>query len=511
MFKILEWLNAVVWGLPVLVLILGVGLYLSLRTGFSQIGLFPRAIKLFLSRLRPGTAEDGTVPPFQALCTALAATVGTGNIAGVAGAIAIGGPGAIFWMWICALVGMVTKFAEATLAVRFRTRNASGDVVGGPMYMIQQGMHKRWHWLACCYCFFGVVAAFGVGNATQINAVISGIHEVILCCGGIVHRQTDLMIGLVLAVLVSLMLLGGAKRIGALAERLVPFASVAYLLLGCGVLIVCAPRIPAAFLSIVQGALAPKAVTGGMIGSAMTALRVGVSRGIFTNEAGMGTASIAHASAKVNHPVEQGMMGIVEVFLDTIVICTMTALVILCSGVVIPYGSDPGAGLTTQAFAAVYGGWVSVFLASALCCFAFATVLGWGLYGIRCAQFLFGTGAIRAFALLQAAVVVLGAVLETKTVWMLSETVNGLMAIPNLITLAVLSPELVRLTKDYRLKSGRMAADGGTYENLDQRKPVRTVSYAEIPPISGGGKKERQDHLSSEYRSARSGNSPGLL
>ena len=491
MFRFLQWLNEAVWGVPALVLILGIGLYFSVRTEFAQIRLFPRAVKLFALRMRGNTSGEGTTTAYQALCTALAATVGTGNIAGVAGAIAIGGPGAIFWMWICAVLGMVTKFAEATLAVRFRSRDGSGDYVGGPMYMIQNGMPQRFRWLAGGYCFFGVVAAFGVGNATQINAVISGIDEALVYFGGSPGKRTDLLIGAFLAVLVTLMLLGGARRIGALAERLVPFASGAYLLLGLGVLILCRRRIPDAFGLIIQGAFSPGAVTGGIIGSAPMALRTGVARGVFTNEAGMGTASIAHASAKVDHPAEQGLLGIVEVFVDTVLICTMTALVILVSEIPIPYGTDPGAALTTQAFSSVYGGWVSVFLAAALCCFALATVLGWGLYGIRCAQYLFGSGAIRGFAFLQGAVVILGAALETGTVWLLSETVNGLMAIPNLIALAALSPELIRLTKEYRSIHGRVAADGGTYENLDQCKPMRTLSYAEIPSPGGGGKKER--------------------
>ena len=261
----LEWLNRMVWGLPALVLILGVGVYFSFRTGFAQIKLFPRALKLFLSRLRPSAGEEGSVSAFQALCTALAATVGTGNIAGVAGAIAIGGPGAIFWMWVCAVFGMITKFAEATLAVRYRIRNGSGDYVGGPMYMIQNAMDQRWHWLAGVYCFFGVIAAFGVGNATQINAVIAGINEVAVYFGGAPGKKTDLFIGVVLAALVSLMLLGGAKRIGTLAEKLVPFASVAYLLLGAGVLIICRQRIPNAFCQILRGAFSPAAVSGGVI------------------------------------------------------------------------------------------------------------------------------------------------------------------------------------------------------------------------------------------------------
>ena len=491
MLKFLEWLNGTVWGAPTLALILGTGLYLSLRTGFAQLTLFPRAVRMFVSKLRRSNSDHGTVSAYQALCTALAATVGTGNIAGVAGAIAIGGPGAIFWMWICAIFGMITKFAEATLAVRYRLRNSQGDYVGGPMYMIQKGMSRKWHWLAGVYSFFGVVAAFGVGNATQINAVITGIEEVIVYFGGVPGKQTDLLIGILLAILVSLMLLGGAKRIGALAEKLVPFASIAYLLLGFGVLAICWRQIPGAFYRIFRGAFSPQAVTGGCVGSSMLALRTGIARGVFTNEAGMGTASIAHAAARVDHPAEQGLMGIVEVFADTILICTMTALVILCSGVDIPYGTDPGAALTTQAFAGIYGGWVSVLLAAALCCFAFATVLGWGLYGIRCAEFLFGTGAILIFALLQAVVVILGAVLETRTVWLLSETVNGLMAIPNLIALAMLSPELIRLLKEYKSIHGRIAADGGTYENIHQRKPLRTISYAEIPPLGSGSQEAR--------------------
>lgn len=451
MVEMLETVNAIVWGAPALVLILGVGLYISIRTGFAQIRLFPRALRDFFARLKGGKAEDGAVTPFQALCTALAATVGTGNLAGVAGAMAIGGPGAIFWMWVCALLGMATKFAEATLAVRYRVKE-NGEYVGGPMYMIREGLGRRWHWLGAVYSFFGIVAAFGVGNATQINAVVTGVNEAVLAFGGQVSQTGNVIMGIVLAVIIAAMLLGGARRIGIVAEKLVPFASVAYLLLGLGVLIARAQALPAAFGVIFQGAFSPRAVTGGIVGSAFSALRIGVSRGVFTNEAGMGTASIAHAGAHVAHPAQQGLMGIMEVFLDTIVICTMTALVILVSGVPIPYGEDVGVVLTTQAFSAVYGDWVSVFLAAALCCFAFATVLGWGLYGARCAQFLFGANVWKKFVALQAVTVVLGAVLKTGAVWLLSETVNGLMAIPNLIALAVLSPELARLTKEYKNK-----------------------------------------------------------
>lgn len=449
MIKLLETVNQFVWGVPALILILGIGLYLTIRTGFGQLVLFPRALRSFISKFRNRNASADGTSPYQALCTALAATVGTGNLAGVAGAIAIGGPGAVFWMWICAFFGMITKYAEAVLAVRYAERNSDGELVGGPMYMIRNGLGKRWNWLAGIYCFFGVVAAFGVGNATQVNAVMGGVNSAVIALGGKTSSQGNLIMGILLAVLITVLLLGGAKRIGAAAEKLVPFASLLYLLLGTGVLCTRAAAIPEAFTSIFQGAFTPSAVTGGMLGSAFQALRVGASRGVFTNEAGMGTAAIAHASAQVRHPVEQGLMGIMEVFIDTIVICTMTALVILCSGVIIPYGTDSGVSLTAEAFTAVYGAWICIPIAMALCCFAIATVLGWGLYGARCAQYLFGDNVWKVFVFFQGVTVIIGAVLKTETVWMLSETVNGLMAIPNLLALAFLSPELVRLTKSY--------------------------------------------------------------
>ena len=375
MAEVLDKLYRLVWGVPALVLIAGVGLYLSIRTGFAQIRLFPAACRSFWRRLIGKEQTSDGVSPFQALCTALAATVGTGNLAGVAGALAIGGPGAIFWMWVCALLGMITKLAEATLAVHYRT-SENGEFLGGPMYTISRGMGKRWHWLAGVYAFFGIVAAFGVGNATQINTVIAGVNDCITAFGGATSRRNDLTMGIVLAGLVLILLLGGAKRIGAAAERIVPFAAVAYLLMGSAVLILRMDAVPGAFAAIVQGAFAPNAVTGGVVGSLMITLRIGVSRGVFTNEAGMGTAGIAHGSANVRHPVEQGLMGIVEVFLDTIVICTMTAFVILCSGISIPYGTDAGVSLTADAFSHVLGPWVKVFIAASLCLFAFATILG---------------------------------------------------------------------------------------------------------------------------------------
>ncbi|MGN1028158.1 MAG: alanine/glycine:cation symporter family protein [Faecousia sp.] len=479
-------LNAVhdlVWGAPGLVLILGTGVYLTVITGFAQVRLFPGAVRRFAGMFRGSKGKKSGISPFQALCTALAATVGTGNLVGVAGAICLGGPGAIFWMWVCGLVGMATKFAEATLAVRYRVRRGA-EYAGGPMYMIRQGMGKRFHFLAGIYSFLGVIAAFGVGNATQINAVVTGINNVLTRFGGQASARGNLFIGLALAVLVGASLLGGAKRIGQTAEKLVPFASMCYIVLCAVLLVLRADAVPGAFQAIIRGALSPRAVTGGAIGSAFRALSVGCSRGVFTNEAGMGTASIAHASAEVSHPAEQGLMGIMEVFLDTIVICTMTALAILCSGVPIPYGEDVGGDLTTAAFTSVLGDWVSIFLSMFLTCFAFATVLGWGLYGARCGEYLFGPGAWKGFAVVQTAAVVLAAVMKTETVWQLAETVNGLMAIPNLIALLWLSPELKQLTKEY-IHGGR-AANGGTYANIHQCQSMRTVPHAKIPPAGGG-------------------------
>lgn len=446
MAGILESANKFVWGAPALVLILGVGLYLSVRTRFAQLRLLPRAFRTFFSGL--GKYEGSGVSPFSALCTALAATIGTGNIVGVAGAIALGGPGAVFWMWVSAFLGMMIKFAEATLAVHYRQKR-EGEWVGGPMHMIRVGMGKKWGFLAYIYCFFGVFAALGVGNATQINAVVTGLNQVMEQFGTPVTVRTNLGLGLLLAIPLGLVLCGGAKRIGRAAQVLVPVAACAYLILGSGVLMLRAKAIPGAFGAIFRGAFSPAAVTGGVVGSSFQSVRVGVARGVFTNEAGMGTASIAHAAAEVSHGAQQGLLGIIEVFLDTIVICTVTALVILCSGIAIPYGVDVGAALTSDAFCAVYGSWASVLLTLAVCTFAFATVLGWGLYGVRCAQFLFGSSCRKTFALVQTAMVVLSAVMRTGIVWTLAELVNGLMAIPNLIALIVLSPKLKMLTDSF--------------------------------------------------------------
>ena len=461
MLQIIETINTAVnnfiWGVPAMVCIFGVGLYLSIRTNFLQIRKFPYAIKTTLGRIfRKRDASDGAITPFQAVCTALAATVGTGNIAGVAGAIAIGGPGAIFWMWVSALFGMCTKYAEVTLAVHYREINANGELVGGPMYYIKNGLSKKWHWLAYLFAAFGVLTVFGTGNATQVNTITTAINSALLNYNVISESAvstSNLIIGIIIAILIAMILLGGIKRIGHVTEKLVPFMALLYILLG--VILLNIQNVPAVFASIFRGAFQPRAVTGGIVLSMFTSLKKGVSRGIFSNEAGLGTGSIAHACADTKKPVKQGMFGIFEVFTDTIVICTLTALVILCSGVAVDYGKAAGAELTILGFTSTYGSWVSIFTAVAMCCFAFSTAVGWGLYGARCIEFLFSEKVIKPFMVIYSLVAILGATANLGLMWSIAETFNGLMAIPNLIALFLLSGTVVKLTKEYFAGEGK--------------------------------------------------------
>ncbi|MDO5416876.1 MAG: sodium:alanine symporter family protein [Lachnospiraceae bacterium] len=446
-------INQFIWGVPAMVSIFGVGLYLSLRTHFIQIRKFPYAIRTTIGRVfRKKEASEGAMTPFQAVCTALAATVGTGNVAGVAGAIAIGGPGAIFWMWMSALLGMCTKFAEVTLAVHYRERNEHGDLVGGPMYYIKNGLGKNWQWLAAAFSAFGVLTVFGTGNATQVNTITTAINSALLNFRVIPESAVptcNLIIGILIAAVVALVLLGGVKRIGRVTEKLVPFMALLYILLSLGVIFLNIGQVPNAFLSILSGAFNPHAVTGGIVGSLFLSMKKGVARGIFSNEAGLGTGSIAHACADTRKPVKQGFFGIFEVFTDTFLICTMTALVILCSGISVPYGHDAGAELTIQGFVAAYGNWITLFTAAALCCFAFSTIIGWGLYGARCIEFLFSAKVIRPFMVVYSLVAILGATADLGLLWSIAETFNGLMSIPNLIALFLLSGTVVNLTKEY--------------------------------------------------------------
>ena len=447
-----EALNAFIWGVPAMVCIIGVGLYLSIRTGFIQIRRFGESLRCTVGRIfKKREAADGSITPFQAVCTALAATVGTGNIAGVAGAIAIGGPGAVFWMWVSALLGMCTKFTEVTLAVHFRERNTKGDYVGGPMYYIKNGLGKKWMPLAYAYALFGVCAVFGTGNATQVNTITTAIDTALLNFNLLAPENVktcNLVIGIAICAIVALILIGGIKRIGRVAEKLVPLMALLYILMAVGLILMNLNRVPAVFASIFRGAFQPAAVTGGAVGSFFLSMKKGVSRGIFSNEAGLGTGSIAHACADTRDPIQQGMFGIFEVFMDTIVICTMTALVIFLSGVDIPYGQAAGAELTISGFTAVYGNWVSIFTAVAMCCFAFSTIIGWGLYGARCAEFLFGGKVLWLFNAAYALVAIVGATVDLGLVWSVSETFNGFMTVPNLIAVFLLAPVMLKMTRE---------------------------------------------------------------
>ena len=452
-YNINQALNNFIWGVPAMACIIGVGLYLGIRTGFIQVRKFGYAIRTTIGRMfKKKEASDGSITPFQAVCTALAATVGTGNIAGVAGAIAIGGPGAVFWMWISALLGMGTKFSEVVLAVHYRERNPRGELVGGPMYYIKNGLGKKGMFLAYAYAFFGACAVFGTGNATQVNTITAAIDSALLNYNLLNESGVglcNLIIGISICILVGLILLGGIKRIAKVTEKLVPIMALLYILLSFGLIGMNITKVPAVFAAIFQGAFNPGAVTGGIVGSFFVSMQKGVSRGIFSNEAGLGTGSIAHACADTKKPVKQGMFGIFEVFMDTIVICTMTALVILLSGVDITFGQAAGAELTIAGFTKVYGNWISIFTAVAMVCFAFSTIIGWGLYGGRCVEFIFGAKSIKIYTVAYALVSIVGATVSLDLIWGISDTFNGFMTVPNLIAVFLLTPTVLKLVKEH--------------------------------------------------------------
>lgn len=440
--------NGFIWGVPAMICIIGVGLLLSVRTRFIQIRKFGIAMKNTVGKIFDKTqAKDGSMSPFQAVCTALAGTVGTGNIAGVAGAIALGGPGAIFWMWCSAFLGMCTKFSEVTLAIHFREKNSNGEYVGGPMYYIKNGLSKKWYFLAVLYAVFGVLTVFGTGNATQVNTIVASINSALMSFHIIdgTNDKANLIFGIFIAALVAMVLLGGIKRIGQVTEKLVPFMAVLYVILAFGVIIMNIEHVPAVFSEIFSGAFSPRAATGGVIGSMFLSMKKGVSRGIFSNEAGLGTGSIAHACADTDNAVHQGMFGIFEVFMDTIIICTLTGLVVLLAAPGITYGQAAGAELTISGFTSTYGSWVSIFTAVAMCCFAFSTIIGWGLYGSRCIEFLGGEKLVRPFLVIYSFVSIVGATINLGLLWDIADTFNGLMAVPNLISLLMLSGQVKKL------------------------------------------------------------------
>ena len=440
-------INNFVWGPVMLVLLVGTGLYLNIILRFFSFRNWIHAYKL-LWQGREHQSQKGEISPWNALMTALAGDIGTGNIVGVATAIAIGGPGALFWMWVTALVGMMTKFSEIILAVKYREKTPAGRWVGGAMYFIKNGLGPKWKWLGTCFAIFGFIACFGIGNLVQVNAIAVSMDKS--------FSVPTWVTGLVLLLFLALILLGGVKRIGAVAGRLVPLMAVVYIAFALIVIIMNITEVPRVFWWVVSEAFTPTSAEGGFAGATvLLTIRMGVARGIFSNEAGLGTGSIAHACADTRKPVKQGMFGIFEVFADTIVICTLTAMVILCSGTPVNYGTAAGAELTISGFTTTYGGWASIFTAVALCCFAFSTIIGWGLYGSRFLVFLCHSDKVaKPFFVVYSFVSILGATVDLGLLWSIADTFNGLMSIPNLIALLLLSGTVVKLTKEFFASEG---------------------------------------------------------
>jgi len=430
------------------------GLYFTVGSGFMQFRRFGYAMKHTVGKLfEKKEAGHGAVTPLQALTTALAATVGTGNIVGTAQAITMGGYGGVFWLWIAALLGMIIKYAEVTLAIHFRERNAKGDWVGGPMYYITKGLGQNWKWLAGLFCVFAILASFGIGNMSQANSIVDAVSNAVVTLVPDFANTAALKwgLGLALAALTALVLLGGIKRIGAVTEKLIPFMSIIYIVFTLVVILGNIGHVGECFRKIFTAAFTPRAVMGGASGIALKQAVVwGLRRSAFSNEAGLGSAPIAHAAADAGSAVEHGMFGIFEVFMDTIVICTLTALTIIISGVDITFGVKPGSELITAAFTTIWGGKLSsLFVAVALTCFAYSTILGWSHYGTRCVEYLLGHGAARVYQIIFIAIIVLGSVASLDFVWNLADTFNGLMAIPNFIALFALSPLVFKLTKEH--------------------------------------------------------------
>jgi len=442
--NIITAINDLVWGIPMLIAILGSGIFLMLSLKFMPLRNIKRGFQEIWSGRAKGDASTGDISPFAALMTTLAATVGTGNIAGVATAIVLGGPGALFWMWCTALVGMATKYCEVVLAVHFREKNSSNHFVGGPMYAIKNGLGHRWAWLGACFAIFGGLASFGIGNMVQVNSMAASL--------AVSFAVPAWVSGLSIMFLVGLVILGGIQRIGAVAQTLVPFMCLAYVLAALFVLITHYQAIPAAFVLIFDSAFNGHGAVGGFAGAAMiAALRFGVARGIFSNEAGLGSAGIAQAAGTSDDPVVSGLVGMMGTFIDTLIVCTMTGLAIICSGVW--SNGLSGAALSSAAFEAAMPGVGHYLLTIALVVFAFTTILGWSYYGERCWEFLFGGRAILPFRLIWVAAVPLGAIAQLDMVWLLADTLNGFMALPNLVSLLVLSPVVIKLTKDHFAKN----------------------------------------------------------
>ena len=447
-------LNTAAWIYILLPCVFIGGLYLTIGTGAVQFRRFGYAMKNTVGKMFKKTeAEEGAVTPLQAVTTALAATVGTGNIVGTSQAIALGGYGAIFWLWLAALLGMAIKFAEVTLSVNYRQRDEKGDWVGGPMYYITNGLGPKWKWLAVAFSIFAILASFGIGNMSQANSIMDSIKNAILAYNPEFANVAAIEwgVGIVLAVVTAFVLFGGIKRIGSVTEKFVPIMSALYIVFTLVVIFGNIENLGHAFKLIFVGAFNPQAVLGAGAGIALrNAVVWGLRRSAFSNEAGLGSAAIAHAAAQTEGPVQQGVFGIFEVFMDTIVICTLTALTIIISGVEIEFGVVPGSSLIAAAFATVWGEKIaSLFVAIALMMFAYSTILGWSLYGTRCVQYLLGLKAAKAYQFIFIAIIIVGCVSPIEAVWNLADTFNGLMAIPNFIALFLLSPVLFKLVKEF--------------------------------------------------------------
>ncbi len=444
--QIIDQINGFVWGPVMLTLLLGTGIFLTIGLKGMTISHIPYAFKqLFKGRQGSG---DGEISPFNALMTSLSSTIGMGNIAGVATAIGLGGPGALFWMWCAAFVGMATKYAEAVLAVNYRETDEAGRKVGGPMYYIKNGLGDKWKWLGGAFALFGSLAGFGLANTVQSNAVSQVLETN--------FNVPTVISGIVMAVLVGGVLLGGIKRIASVAGKLVPFMAALYMTATFIILVMNAPAIPAAIILVVDSAFNGAAATGGFAGATlMLALRTGIARGIFSNEAGLGSAPIAHAAAETNSPVRQGTIAMLGTFIDTLIICTMTGLVLIVTGV---WSGEPqGAAMTLAAFtgALPYG---DIILSLCVALFAFTTMLGWSYYGERCAEFLVGPRVITPFRVLWVIGIFVGTQMSLELVWKMTDALNGLMAIPNLIALLLLSPIVFKLTREYFEKENREEA-----------------------------------------------------
>ena len=491
--QIIQTIDSFVWGIPLIVLILGVGIYLTVRLVFLPIRKLVRAFKYMFEK----EEGEGEVSSFGALCTALSATIGTGNIVGVATAIAAGGPGALFWMWLAAFFGMATKYAEGLLAVKYRKVYPDGHTLGGPFYYIENGLGRRWKFLAVIFAVFGMcVGLFGIGTFSQVNSITDAVGNIFssaptLELFGREYSIAVIIAGVVLTVVVALVLLGGVKRIAKVSEMIVPFMVILYVAVCLIILGANVTAIPQAFADIFVGAFTPQAVTGGAVGSMLIAMQQGIARGIFSNEAGLGSAPIAAAAAKTKEPVRQGLVSMTGTFLDTLVVCTMTGLAIVITGAWQPQLGLEGVDITIQAFSqglpGVLGAAGPVILMVCLVFFAFTTILGWNFYGERCLEYVAGRrkAAIYIYRVLYILAVFIGPYMTVAAVWNIADIFNGLMAIPNLIALALLSGVVIRETKDYfrRFPKGKDAVP-----SVEEEPPVQRPQDLGAPPESAAGR-----------------------